>query len=383
MSPERLKGTALGSNHTVRRIGRWMRNSRPVVRAVAGMHRGGPVILRYHSVSDDPSWRGEYMQESLVVSPEVFDRQVSALTRRHRLTTVDDIVDRMRAGRSIDSRAVALTFDDGYEDNYRVAFPILKKHGASATFYVTTGSVGDGDTLWTVRLRRAIRECAHDSLPLTFLGPHPLDVSTEEAREAAVKMLTGIVKRSKREEIEEILREVHEAVGEADGTPGRRTMMNWDEIGELHSAGMGIGAHTVSHFNLPSLDTSDVAREVVASKRDIEDRLGAEVRHFAYPNGRTDRHCDARIAKIVAMAGFHSAVTSLAGPVSARYSEYCIPRLGVVPRHADIRRLLADIEYAKFKHQNAGVVEKISAALPGRNGSFGADGLRPPEDGID
>lgn len=382
MSPERLKESALGNNRTVRRIGRWMRSSRPVVRAVAGMHRGGPVILRYHSVSDDPSWRGGYMQESLVVSPEVFDRQVAALARRHRLTTVDDIVDRMRAGRSIDSRAVALTFDDGYEDNYRVVFPILEKHEASATFYVTTGSVGDGDILWTVRLRRAIRACVQDRLPLTFLGPHPLDVSTVEAREAAVKMLTGIVKRCKREEVEEILREVHEAVGAADEAPDRRTMMTWDEIEELLRAGMGIGAHTVSHFNLPSLDTSDVAREVVASKKDLEDRLGTEIRHFAYPNGRTDRHCDARVAKIVAMAGFHSAVTSLSGPVSSSHSEYCIPRLGVAPRHADVRRLLADIEYSKFKHQNAGVVEKISAALPGRNGIFGGDGLRPPEDGV-
>jgi peptidoglycan/xylan/chitin deacetylase (PgdA/CDA1 family) len=382
MGPERLKETALGSNHAVRRIGRWMRNSRPVVRAVAGLHLGGPVILRYHSVSDDPSWRGGYMQESLVVSPGVFDRQLAALKRRHRLTSVDDIVDRMRAGRSIDSRAVAVTFDDGYEDNHRVVFPILKKHGASATFYVTTGAVGDEDILWTVRLRRSIRTCGRDRLPLTFLGPHPLDVSTDEAKEAAVKMLTGIVKRCKREEIEEILREVHEAAGTGQAAFDRRTMMNWEEIRELHRAGMSIGAHTVSHFNLPSLDTSDVAREVIASKKELEDKLETEIRHFAYPNGRTDRHCDARVAKIVAMAGFHSAVTSLAGPVSSRYSEYCVPRLGVAPRHADIRRLLADIEYSKFKHQNAGVVEKISAALPGGNGSPAADGPRPPHDGL-
>jgi peptidoglycan/xylan/chitin deacetylase (PgdA/CDA1 family) len=277
MGPERLKETALGSNHAVRRIGRWMRNSRPVVRAVAGLHLGGPVILRYHSVSDDPSWRGGYMQESLVVSPGVFDRQLAALKRRHRLTSVDDIVDRMRAGRSIDSRAVAVTFDDGYEDNHRVVFPILKKHGASATFYVTTGAVGDEDILWTVRLRRSIRTCGRDRLPLTFLGPHPLDVSTDEAKEAAVKMLTGIVKRCKREEIEEILREVHEAAGTGQAAFDRRTMMNWEEIRELHRAGMSIGAHTVSHFNLPSLDTSDVAREVIASKKELEDKLETEI----------------------------------------------------------------------------------------------------------
>jgi peptidoglycan/xylan/chitin deacetylase (PgdA/CDA1 family) len=150
-------------------------------------------------------------------------------------------------------------------------------------------------------------------------------------------------------------------------------MMNWDEIREMHGAGMTIGAHTHSHYNLPSLDTSDVAHEVVASRRDIEDALQASVEHFAYPNGRTDCHCDARVAKLVAVGGFESAVTSLSGPVSHRHSLYCIPRLGIAPRHRDVARLAADIQYSRFRHQDQRVVDEITKVLPVRGRGLEAD----------
>lgn len=349
-------------------MGRWIRNSRAVVRGLAALRRGGGIILRYHSVSDDADWKGEYVQESLVVPTETFARQVQFLSRRYRIVSVGEMAEAVRAGRRVDTRSVAITFDDGYEDNYRNAFPILREHGATATFYVATGSVADAEMLWTVALRLAIRRSGLSDITLSFLGSRTVDISTDAAKESAIKMITGIVKRCRKEEADSVLHEVHESLGPATDRHTRRVMMNWDEIREMHSTGMTIGAHTVSHYNLPSLDTSDVAREVVGSRRDLEDALGAPVTHFAYPNGRTDRHCDARVAKIVALAGFTSAVTSLSGPVSHRWSEYCTPRLGVVPRHRDVARLAADMEYSRLRHQDRHTVDEITKVFP-RNGT--------------
>ena len=353
------------NNHgSLLRAGRRVRNARPVVRTIAALRRAGGVILRYHSVSDDSGWAGDYIQKSLVVPPDAFERQVAALVKYHRVVPVETLAAAVRRGKRVDSGAVAITFDDGYEDNYRVALPILRKYGATAMFYVSTAAVGDADILWTVKLRHALKKCPEESLTLSFLGTRPLDLSSDSAREAAIKMVTGLVKRCKRDEIDRILTEVDQRVTSNGNPVSRRIMMNWDEVAELSESGMGIGAHTVSHFNLPSLDTSHVAQEVVASKREIEERLGRPVRHFAYPNGRTDHHCDARVAKIVALAGFESAATSLAGPVSSRYAEYCLPRLGVAPRHSDVERLLADVQYSKFKYQNLRTVEEITRVLP-------------------
>ncbi len=362
-----------GFDNLARQAGRSVRNSGLVVRGMAGLHRVGGTILRYHSVSADESWAGDYMQKSLVVTPEIFARQVAFLTRRHRVVSVGEMVEQMRSGRGVDPRNVAVTFDDGYEDNYRNAFPILREHGATATFYITTGYVGDAEILWTVALRRAIRLCSRSSVSLSFLDKRTVDLSTDAKKEATIKMITGIVKRCKLDEIESILAEVHEETGSRTDLRARRIMMNWDEIREMHGAGMTIGAHTYAHYNLPSLDTSDVTHEVVASRRDIEEALQAPVEHFAYPNGRTDCHCDARVAKLVAVAGFESAVTSLSGPVSHRHSLYCIPRLGIAPRHRDVARLAADIQYSRFRHQDQHVVDEITKVLPVRGRGLEAD----------
>lgn len=373
MSAKKRGGNGLDG--VARRVGLGIRNSGLVVRGVAGVHRVGGTMLRYHSVNDDKDWKREYMQASLVVTPELFDRQVAFLAKRYRVVSVGTMTEQMLTRGGVDPGSVAITFDDGYEDNYRCAFPILRKHGVTAAFYVTTGTVADARVLWPVGLRRAIRSCERPSVSLSFLGERSIDLSTDERREATIKMITGIGKRCKVDELRDVLDEVYRETGFSpeEALRPRRIMMNWDEIREMHAAGMTIGAHTHAHYNLPSLDTSDVAQEVVSSRRAIEEEIQAPVAHFAYPNGRTDLHCDARVAKIISVAGFKSAVTSLAGPVSGRFSLYCIPRMGVVPRHRDLARLAADMQYSRFKHQDRHVVDEITRVLPARSRGLGAN----------
>jgi len=329
-------------------IGVTMRNSPAVERILARIPSSRGVILRYHSVNDDPVWTGDYMQETLVVAPGDFEKHVSHLVERYRIVSVDQLVDAMRRGRAIDARTVAITFDDGYEDNFRFAFPILRRHGATATFYVTTGAVADEEILWTVRLRHAVRRSRQRALCLSFLRDRTVDLSTDEAREEAIKLLTTIFKQSSRLRADAVLDEVLDRCGVGFEDGGRRIMMNWDEIAEMHRAGMTIGSHSVGHYNLPSLDAHELTAQVSESKARLEDALGERVDHFAYPNGRVSSHFDARVARVVAEEGFRSAVTSVRGYVSARHSPYCLPRLGVRARSIDVVRLGADIQRARL-----------------------------------
>ncbi len=326
------------------------------------------MILRYHSVNDDPVWAGDYIQRSLVVPPDVFDRQVAFLTERHRVVPLDELVRAVRDGRQPDRRAVAITFDDGYEDNCRFALPILAKHGATATFYVTTGAVDDREVLWPIGLRRAIRACRAPSLEFGFAGSVPIDISTEREKEKAIRFLTGLVKRCGDARANEILAEIGEACNGGTGEIGTRIMMNWDEVRKLHESGMTVGAHTVNHYNMPSLDAGVLEREVRESKRILEEAIGAPVEHFAYPNGRTARHCNAPTAEAVARAGFRSAVTSVSGPASPRFSPYCLPRLGIVPSDRDIGRFAADIQYARLSRPVNRSLDEICRARPRLNG---------------
>ena len=353
-----------GLRRAARKLGLSLRNSTLLVRALSGIPAGGCVILRYHSVNSDPGWAGDYVQGSLVVAPEVFDRQIEFLTRRHRIVSVGEVADALRDGRSTGHGSVAVTFDDGYEDNYRFALPILRRHGATATFYVTTGAISDRDLLWPVAVRNAVRRSERSKLDLTFTRQREVDLSTPGAREAAVRLISGAIKSLSAIDARAAAAETLEACGAHAHVSDRRVMMNEDEIRAVRDAGMTVGAHTVNHFNLPSLGPSDVESEVGDSKDSLEAILGEEVKDFAYPDGRTGRHCDARIARAVADHGYRSAVTSVSGATSGRHSPYGIPRLGVYTRHASISRFAADIQHAKFRRSADGVLNEIHSSMP-------------------
>ncbi|MCD4691042.1 polysaccharide deacetylase family protein [bacterium] len=343
------------------KVGARIRNSTPVVSALSAIPWRGAVILRYHSVNDDARWSKDYVQSSLALSTEAFDCQIAHLKAHHVVVPVSEIAAAIASGGRPDPRSVAVTFDDGYEDNYRCAFPILARHGVPAAFYVTTGPVADAKPLWTVRLRYAIRRTEKRELSCAAIGAVPVDLSTDAAREYAIRFVTGLVKRCSRREADALLDDVFGATG----APERlelRVMATWDELREMRDGGMTIGAHTVHHYNSTSIGDDDLVSELEGSKCDIERELGLGVVHFAYPNGRTDAHCDPRTAALVRKAGFASAVTSVAGPASSRYSVFAIPRLGVAVRDGDMRLFEAHVQYARFGRAHGESIAAVADA---------------------
>jgi peptidoglycan/xylan/chitin deacetylase (PgdA/CDA1 family) len=112
---------------------------------ILGLHdwHRGVVILHYHSVSSD---KGN--EEKIRVFPNDFEWQMDYLKRAgYHVVTLQKAVDYLQRGGQLPSKSVAITFDDGYEDNYTQAFPILKKYHYPATIFMVTGEVG-GTNSW-------------------------------------------------------------------------------------------------------------------------------------------------------------------------------------------------------------------------------------------
>jgi peptidoglycan/xylan/chitin deacetylase (PgdA/CDA1 family) len=122
-------------------------------------------VLMYHSVSASPS-PGTKL---ITVSPRVFERQMRFLRQsRYTVLTLSQAATVMR-DRLYVERPVAVTFDDGYEDNYLFAFPVLKKYRIPATIFLIYSKVGTpGYLTWDeVRIMQ-------DSGLIVF-GSHTLD----------------------------------------------------------------------------------------------------------------------------------------------------------------------------------------------------------------
>lgn len=130
-------------------------------------------VLMYHRVdtslaSHDPITVG------LTVMAPAFEAQLRALRAAgYQSTTLDALCDALVNHTAVPPRRVVLTFDDGYRDNYTVAFPLLRKYGFAATFFVVTSTVGTPDHLTVPQ----IREMARAGMAIESHGVHHVDFS--------------------------------------------------------------------------------------------------------------------------------------------------------------------------------------------------------------
>jgi peptidoglycan/xylan/chitin deacetylase (PgdA/CDA1 family) len=320
-----------------------------VARLARGLRGAHGAILRYHSVTDDERATLAYLDRGLMVTASAFRAQLRFVRRHYTVVPLDDLVDRIHAGRSLPPRAVAITFDDGYLDNYTHAYRLLRAEGLPATFYVTTGAIDGGPPLWTAKLRYMVRTTtrARVTLPAPLGGEVELD--GEGARQALFTSLIVGLKNVPGERRGRLVEELAVALGVTDFSPLAGIMMTWSQLREMSGNGMTVGAHTVSHPNLPRTEFEEAAREVCGSRDAIAERLGVPVAHFSYPNGRGASHVNERVREIVRRAGFRSAVTSLAGCVRVGADPWGLRRVGVYNRHRDLRSFSLDVERARLR----------------------------------
>ncbi len=237
---------------------------------------------------------------------------------------LDEATARLRDG-SLPSRALGISFDDGYADNHDVAMPILRRHGLSATFFVATGFL-DGGRMWNDTLVETVRRVEGPSLDLSGLSQPDLgvlDLSSLDARRQAMHRLLMALKYLPPAQrslcVDEVARRAKVALPDD-------LMMSSDQVRGLHRAGMQVGAHTVSHPILRTLDDAAAAREMGESRRRLESIVGAPVTLFAYPNGKRGDDYGERDVSLARDCGFSAAFTTEPGCSSLGTDAHQLPR---------------------------------------------------------
>ncbi|WIT11339.1 polysaccharide deacetylase family protein [Paucibacter sediminis] len=282
--------------------------------------RGRLTILTFHRVlpQRDPIFPGE-------VDAERFSAICSWLQGWAQVLPLDEAAERLQRG-ALPARACVLTFDDGYEDNCSVALPILQKHGLSATFFIATGFLGNG-RMWNDRIIEAVRAAPTGTLDASELDAQRAELRFElsgaESRRQAIEALIAAVKYRPIEARLGAVARIEVLCGDSQPRP---LMMADAGVRQLRSAGMQIGAHTVSHPILATLDEASARREIGDSKRYLEDLLREPVRLFAYPNGKPGQDYSAQSVEVVKSLGFDAAVSTAWGAARQGDSMFELPR---------------------------------------------------------
>jgi peptidoglycan/xylan/chitin deacetylase (PgdA/CDA1 family) len=307
------------------------------------------LILRYHSVGGADGSAPIHIDPGLCVPAAAFAQQMRFIRERYTPLSLADLYAAIEHDRPFPPGAVAVTFDDGYRDNYSEALPILQQYGIPATFYITAGCVEAGEVLWTSKLRYYFMATHQPALRLQRPTAQVLDLSSPSARQASYAHTVALIKSAgRRRGGDEVFEEVEAALQVTNLAPLRESMLSWEEIREMRRAGMLIGAHTLTHPNLPGLPPEAAEAEVAGSKTLIEARLDAPVEHFAYPNGRGVSHFNDTVRDIVRQAGFLTSVTSISGPVHPTDDLFTLRRLGVYRKHAYLFRFAVDLERTRL-----------------------------------
>lgn len=223
---------------------------------------------------------------------------------------------------SLPPRALAITFDDGYRDNYEVALPLLNKHGMTATFFVAAGFL-NGGRMWNDTVIEAVRRAKGNELDLRSLALGRHDVRSAASRRAVIDRLLPQIKYLAPAERASTVAAIaaHSGVSLPDDL-----MMSSTQLQALRRAGMTVGGHTRTHPILSTLDERNAYEEIAGGKADLERILGEPVTLFAYPNGKPGRDYLGRHVEMVARAGFVAAVSTSVGVARAGADLLQLPR---------------------------------------------------------
>jgi peptidoglycan/xylan/chitin deacetylase (PgdA/CDA1 family) len=319
------------------------------VKSFADQFRRRAVVLLYHRIGDvteDP--------QLLSVGKERFTQHMEYLSRRYPVLSVGMLAEALAAGEDLPDQCVAVTFDDGYADNFVNAKPILEQHRVPATVFVTTGYLDQDQEFWWDELERIF---LHPSTlpPRCYLqiGERVLDhnlagavryTESDAERHRAWNVLSPdnpTVRHKIYRDICALLR----LSTPSERTATMRALRAWSGIRvsarethrclssrELNELGAGrfveVGAHTVSHSVLARLSVSEQHAEICGSREHLARILGKPPHSFAYPFG-TKSDYTPQTAVLVREAGFAVACANVPDVVTGREDVYQLPRVVV------------------------------------------------------
>ncbi|MGB0733923.1 MAG: polysaccharide deacetylase family protein, partial [Pontibacterium sp.] len=268
------------------------------------LKRQGITILAYHGVITKPLPFDDWC----FIDEQTFEDQIAYLAKHFRIVHLSEAVKMLDEGKVSEPTAV-ITFDDGYLNNYDVAYPILQRYNAPATIYLVSDQIGTDETIWFCRLNQAIAETTSSSLDW---NGYTFDLSNEGAKSATSATIQRSLKGMHNHRLNQ---EVADLINTLGGDPTRTIesdspyrLMSQAEIAEMQASGLvEFGAHTCSHAILSRLSSDEQKQEIEGSKSAVEALSGQPCIHFAYPNGGPQDH-DPETASIINNAGFISCV---------------------------------------------------------------------------
>ena len=264
-------------------------------------------IVSYHRITGRQVDEIESSLPFLFTYQRTFKSHLKFMRKWYRIMTFEDLSAHIQ-NKDIPWDSLIITFDDGYEDNYSQAYPVLKELDIPATFFIVSGRIGavEFKPFWWDRAYyyfRKLKEMKSGGATLSLGGEM---ASLFEEFEGNPSLLFKKLNEWESGKIENLLDEF----GKQNDMPAEdliscNRMLTWDAVLEMRGHAE-FGSHTCSHGNLLEMGREKQLEEINASKKKIEQKVEKRVTAFSYPAGNTNEQLKA----LVREAGYSFAVTA-------------------------------------------------------------------------
>src|SRR5205809_72536 len=254
----------------------------------------------------------------------LFERQMRYMATHYEVVPLDEIRD-LPAGSRHRRSLAAITFDDGYANFYRHAYPILRRLGLPATVFVVTDFLVHGRPFWWDRLRAMIAATQRPSVRIDVDGIQQFPMATAQDQQTTLTDLSPRLLTLPPSRREALLAGLAVDLDVDDQTPAICGSLSADELREMARDGISVGSHGRSHDSFLHLSRDALLAELTESKRVLESVVGGPVTWLCYPHGEFS--ADAVEAAI--RAGYRSAVTVIEGLHDPAADPYAVRRIGV------------------------------------------------------
>lgn len=286
------------------------------------------LVLNYHRIGnaeDDLFDPGVFSATADELDDQIFylKSSVSLVTLQEALAVIDG------TSKETSRRCrVLITFDDGYLDNYSLAFPVLRSHGVQGVFFVATSMVGSCHLPWWDRIAYLIRTAQKRRFTLGY--PAELTVNIDEkGLDDSLREVLRLYKRPENSDPARFINELSDAAKGNELPESLRRFLSWDEAREMTAGGMVIGSHTHSHHVLSQLEPERQLQELSNSRAILKKQLGVAPDAIAYPVGGKSSFTELT-QSAVREAGYRAAFSFYGGVNSpGSISAFDVKRIGI------------------------------------------------------
>ncbi len=284
------------------------------------------LILAYHRILSKPQ-DFAFDEGVISVSPEVFEEEVKFCKKYFSLIGFEQLKYAIENKAILPPNPLIITFDDGYIDNYRYAFPILKKYGVPATIFLTINHIGTDKIFWWDEVSYYMKNAGYNQRADVDQVLRSLKIIPNEERIRRIEELRNRARIDLNID---------------------RQILNWEEIREMRNNGIEFGSHTMTHLVLSQLeDKNRLMHELEKSKEILENKLNKRVVAFSYPVGGSTAFNE-NIKENVKKAGYDFAVTYMHGVnyLDNRIDKYALKRLDLDQQN--LARFKAKLAYPEI-----------------------------------